>query len=115
MAELLTVTSPLLVRYPDGEHRLVSETFKHPLGVIYAEPYWLESKSLAVYLLKGEIKGQGPWKIGEVIVRLLSCADVDYKMQWAEWQQYLYSCSEENHYFNDNLKQSIISKMIFSE
>jgi len=113
MADIFTVTSPMLVRYPDGEQRLVAETFKHPLGIIYAEPYWLESKYPAAYLLKGEVKGQGPWKIGEVIIRLLSCADVEHKMQWAEWQQYLSSCSEENNYFNDNLKQSMVSKMSF--
>lgn len=115
MAELLTVTSPLLVRYTNGEHRLVAETFKNPLGIIYAEPYWLESKHPAAYLLKGEIRGDGPWKIDEVIVRLLSCADVDFKMQWAEWQQYLSSCGEGNHYYNDDFKQSIISKMSFPD
>lgn len=113
MADIFTLTSPLLVRYPDGEQRLVADKFRHPLGMVYAEPFWLQHKTPQAYLVKGDINGEGPWKIADVIVRLLSCGDVEYKMQWAEWEQYLYSCSEDSPYYNDAAKQEIINNMSF--
>lgn len=115
MVELFTLTAPLLVRYPDGEQRLVAEKFTHPQGMVYTEPFWLESELPAAYLLKGEIKGDGPWKVGEVVVRLLNCGDTDQSMQWAQWQQYLLSCPEQHTYHDVKLKQSIINNMSFPD
>ena len=114
MVELFTLTAPLLVRYPDGEQRLVAEKFTHPQGMVYAEPFWLESDSPIAYFLGGDITGDGPWKIDNVIVRLLSCGDIEYSMQWAQWQQYLQSCSVTHAYHDQVLKQSIINEMNFS-
>jgi len=105
----------MLVCYPDGECRLVVETFAHSLGIIYAEPYWLELEHPAAYLLIGDIKGEGPWKVADVIVRLLSCGDTEFKMQWIEWEQYLASCDSESDYFNDLLKRKLINNMLFSD
>jgi len=113
MADIYTLTAPLLVQYPNGEQRLIADKFAHSSGMVYAVPYWLDGEMPAAYLLPGEIRGEGPWKIGDVIVRLLSCADVEHKMQWAEWEQYLYSCGEECPYNDPSVKQSIINKMSF--
>jgi len=115
MVDIYTLTSPLLVQYPNGEKRLVADKFTHSLGMVYVVPYWLEHEIPQAYLLAGEIKGEGPWKIGDVIVRLLSCGDIEHKMQWAEWEQYLYSCGDDSHYHNTSIKQSIINKMSFTD
>jgi len=115
MAELFTLTAPLLVRYPDGEQRLIAEKFMHPEGMIYAEPFWLESDQPAAYLIKGEIRGEGPWKIGDVIVRLLSCGDTEQAMQWAQWQQCLSSYPEQHAYHDKHQLSAIISKMSFPD
>jgi len=111
MANIFTLTAPLLVRYPDGEQRLIADKFTHPQGMFYVEPFWLESKPPVVHLLTGDVKGEGPWKIGDVIVRLLSCGDTEQSMQWAQWQQFLSSCPEHHDYFNAELKESIIRDM----
>ncbi len=113
MADVFTVSHPMLARYPDGEIRIIAETFKHPSGMVYVEPFWMESTPPVATLLAGEIKGDGPWKVGDVIVRLLSCGDIEQKMQWSEWEQHLYSCGEESPYHNDDVKHSIINKMSF--
>ena len=113
MADLFTVSHPMLVRYPDGNIRIIAETFKHTSGLVYVEPYWLASDKPVAALLAGEIKGDGPWKVGDVIVRLLSCADTEQKMQWAEWEQYLYSCDSDSPYHNEIVKREIINKMSF--
>jgi len=115
MADLYTLTTPLLVRYPDGEQRLIADKYMHPHGMIYAEPYWLESESPRAYLIKGTIKGEGPWKIGDVIVRLLSCGDTEEAMQWANWQQHLMSVYESHRYGDESFKKSIIDKMSFAD
>lgn len=115
MVELFSLIAPLLVRYPDGEQRLVAEKFTHSQGLIYVEPFWLESESPVAYLLKGSIKGDGPWKVGDVIVRLLSCGDTELSMEWAQWQQYLLSCSLSHAYHDDSFKHSIINKMSFPD
>ena len=113
MADIYTLTAPLLVQYPNGEQRLVADKFSHSSGMVYTVPYWLEGEIPAAYLVTGEVKGEGPWKIGDVIVRLLSCADTEHKIEWAGWEQYLYSCGEESPYNNSSIKQSIINKMSF--
>ena len=113
MADLFTLTAPLVVCYTDGEKRLVADKFQHAQGLVFAEPYWLESETPIAYLLKGTVKGEGPWKIGEVVVRLLNCGDTEQSMQWAQWQQDLLSCSEQHAYHDDALKQKIIDTMSF--
>ena len=115
MVDLFTLRSPLLVRYPDGEQRLVAEKFRHAEGMVYVEPFWLETESPATYLVTGEITGTGPWKIGNVIVRLLSCGDTEFSMQWAQWQEHLSSCPELHVYHDEQLKKSIISQVKFRE
>lgn len=89
MADLFTVTAPLLAHYPDNTFHLVADIFPHPQGVLYFEPYWYEAGPDATHTIAGVLQGEGPWKVGEVIIRLLSCGDNELSMQWNEWQQFL--------------------------
>jgi len=115
MADLFTITAPLLVRYPNGDQKLIADKFRHASGMICAEPFWLEHTPPMVFIIDGEVKGEGPWKVGDVIVRLLSCGDTDLAMEWAQWQQFLQSCPETHVYHNDAEKKAIISKMSFPD
>lgn len=56
---------------------------------MYFEPYWYEKGPEAAHILYGTLHGDGPWKHGDVIIRLLSCGDNELSIQWNEWQQYL--------------------------
>ncbi|MGM0680389.1 MAG: hypothetical protein ACQESY_11055, partial [Pseudomonadota bacterium] len=42
------------------------------------------------HLVEGEIKGEGPWKIGEHVINLLGCqgANPELAMQFEQWQAY---------------------------
>ncbi len=75
----------------------------------------LNQNALQHIFLIGDVKGDGPWKVGDVIVRLLSCGDTEFKMQWIEWEQYLASrdSDSDSDYFNDLLKRKIINNMSF--
>lgn len=92
MAELLSVTAPLLVRYPSGERRVIAQRFPHPQGLLFFELFWhLREHSDGIHLLTGDIKGDGPWKIGDVVITVLGCHGTDpvEADQFARWQDYL--------------------------
>ena len=102
MADIFTVTAPLLVHYPDNK------TFPHPDGIAYFEPYWFEKGPSASHVIDGVLQGEGPWKLGGVIIRLLSCGDTDLSMQWNEWQQYLSGAdAETTPYHDENAKKCL--------
>ena len=62
MAELFSVTAPLVIRFPSGEQAIMAECFPHPKGFVYFDPYWTETDpAKAVHVIAGEIKGEGPW------------------------------------------------------
>lgn len=115
MADIFTVTSPMLARYPDGTQVTIAEIFQHKSGLVFVSPFWLDSGQPEAHLLSGEVKGEGPWKVGDVIIRLLSCADIEQKMQWSEWEQFLCTCPEESAYQDQSRKQAIINNMSFTD
>jgi hypothetical protein len=90
LPDLLHVTAPLVIRLPSGEKRLMAERFAHPRGLLYFEPFWRDNRQPpAIHLAEGPIKGEGPWKVGDAVVTILSCADSELNMEWNMWQQQL--------------------------
>jgi hypothetical protein len=87
MADLFSVTAPLLIKLPSGSEHVMAEKYPHPEGLVFFDLYWLENDTPAVHVIKGDIKGEGPWKVGDAIVRVLSCGDTALSMHWNNWQQ----------------------------
>lgn len=95
MAKLFTITAPRLVRRRDGAQHIMAECF--PLqdadGLVYFELYWHIHRpaTQAIHVLRGEICGDGPWKVDDGIITLVGCqgCDPDLAISYAEWQQYL--------------------------
>ncbi len=95
MADLFSVRAPLVVRLPDGSHHLCVAIFPHPAGLVYCQPVWEKEEVTArTHLLVGEIKGGGPWRVGDAVVRLLGCHGTDPGLasEYAEWQAW---CHEQ--------------------
>jgi hypothetical protein len=91
MADLFTVTAPLLIRRPDGRQHVAAEIFHHPHGVVYFELFWnLRDPEQSVHVVTGTFKGDGPWKIGDTVIRVLGChgTDGDLARQFDEWRMY---------------------------
>lgn len=91
MADIFTVTAPLKVRLPNGEQQIVAELFRHPQGLLYFDLYWYRDKENGIHLLKGELKGEGPWKMADHIFYVLGCHGTDGELatefqQWREWR-----------------------------
>lgn len=98
MPRIETVTSPLVVKLADGSEKVVAACFPHPLGVVYLELFWHQrSPSQAAHLLRGELRGEGPWRVGDAVIRTLGCAntDPDLQPQYLPWKEYLETRGEE--------------------
>ena len=90
MADLYTVTVPLRVQCRDGSRRVALACVPHARGVVLVEPpavpgAWPE----AMQLLEGELKGEGPWKVGECVITVLGCHGTDGELatEFAQWRQ----------------------------
>ena len=98
MADLFHVTAPLLIRLPTGDMHVMAERFPHPRGLVYFDLFWhLGVAHQHVHFLEGIIKGEGPWKIGEAVVRVLGCQGTDAVMarRFDEWCAYLREHADE--------------------
>lgn len=92
MADLFSVTAPLALRHPDGSEQVIAACFAHPLGLLYLDCFWhLSTPGEAAHLIRGELRGDGPWRIGKHVIRVLGCQHTDPKLAepYARWQGYL--------------------------
>lgn len=92
MAAIDAITAPLVLRHPDGQEQLIAACFPHPAGLLYLDLYWhLSTPQQAAHLVRGELRGEGPWRVGDVRLRVLGCQHTDPHLQaaWHAWQQYL--------------------------
>ena len=93
MARIDSVTAPLVLRPADGEERLVAACFPHPQGLLVLDLYWhLATPQEAAHLIRGELRGEGPWRVGDARLRVLGCHNTDPHLQdaFSAWQQYLH-------------------------
>lgn len=92
MADPFQVTAPLALRCLDGEEKVIAACFPHPRGLLYLDCFWhLSTPDAAAHLLQGELRGEGPWRIGDCVLRVLGCHNTDpgLAQPFARWQTYL--------------------------
>jgi hypothetical protein len=97
MADLFSITAPLMIRNPQGEEQVVAEIFPHPNGVVYFDVYWhLGQPEETIHLVEGTLSGEGPWKIGEYVINVLGCHGTNAQLATAyqQWQTYLQTAAE---------------------
>jgi hypothetical protein len=90
MADLFTVKTPLSLRFPDGEKRILMEFFPHPQGLLGFEINWEQAAdpSSLIRVYEGELKGEGPWKVGDAVITVLGChgTDAELASRFADWK-----------------------------
>ena len=92
MADPYTVTAPLALRLPDGSEQVIAACFPHPLGLLYLDCFWHQSTPQAsAHLIRGTLSGEGPWRIGDHVLRVLGCHHTDPHLAepYARWREYL--------------------------
>jgi len=94
MAELFTMTSPLMIKSPHGGEKLIAELYPHPNGIVFFEIFWDQMDANdGIYVIEGDVKGEGPWKVGEYVINVLGCqgTNPDLAEDFSQWQMYLHS------------------------
>jgi hypothetical protein len=92
LADLFSITAPLLIRYVNGVRHVMVERFRHPEGLVYFRPFWDRLPDTeGVQFVRGDITGEGPWKIGTAVVTLLGCHGTDPQeaAEFSDWQCHL--------------------------
>lgn len=98
MADLFSVTAPLLIRYPDGTAHVMVHRLRHPQGLVYFRSFWDRMPPAeGIVLAAGEIRGGGPWKVGDAVVTLLGChgSHPEHAAEYADWQLHLAECHDD--------------------
>ena len=112
MADIFSLTAPLTVKELNGEQKVVAEYFKHPQGLLYFDLYWHQHQpDESMHIVKGEIKGEGPWRIDATVFNVLGCrgTNIEMAMQHEEWLTYLQSADCD--YPPEGLVYAIAKKM----
>jgi len=98
MADLFTITAPLYIHKLSAQAVLIAELFPHPEGLIYFDINWHQGHpDETIHVLRGELTGEGPWKIADHVIHLLGCQGCDAKLALAyqDWLGYLQTASDE--------------------
>jgi hypothetical protein len=98
MADLFSITAPLMMRNPQGQEKILAEIFPHPKGIIYFDLYWhLRQPEDTIHLVEGTISGEGPWKIADYVINVLGChgTNADLATSHQQWQTYLQTAAED--------------------
>ncbi len=92
MADLFTITAPLTIRPPGGDRKVMAHWFRHPEGLVYFDLYWHDGDpDETIRLVRGAVRGDGPWKVGDHVVQVLGChgSDPELAVTYQQWQSYL--------------------------
>ena len=91
MADLFSITAPLLIRHADGHQDVMVERLPHAAGLVYCRPFWNQlPPEQGMRFVSGEVLGEGPWKVGDAVVTVLGCQGTHPQQaaEYAEWQSY---------------------------
>ena len=92
MADLFSITAPLMIRFANGDEQVIAHHFKHAKGLLYFDLYWhLGQPQDTIHIVEGEVKGDGPWKIGEYVINVLGCHGTNSELatRYEQWQTFL--------------------------
>lgn len=98
MADLFTVSAPLVLRHPDGQEEVLAALFPHEDGLLYFQLYWhLGAPDECIHRIAGDVSGEGPWRIGDHRLRVLGCqgSDGELALVYDAWQAYLAQAQQD--------------------
>lgn len=91
MADVFSVSAPLMIRSPHGGEKVIAELFPCDDGLIFFEIFWDQlPKGEGIYHIRGPIRGEGPWKAGDYVINLLGCQGTHPELaaDFSQWQVY---------------------------
>ena len=92
MPAIERINSPFAILFDDGSKILAAACFRHKLGLLYLDPFWhQQTPDKAAHIIKGELKGDDPWRIEGATIRLAGCQNTDPELHLlkSKWSEYL--------------------------
>lgn len=77
----------LVVHTPLGGERYAAEVFLLPKALAYFDIGWINNDTHGFHVVLGEPEGDGPWMVGDAIVRVVSDQD-DAAWDMVKWEAY---------------------------
>jgi len=102
--DLFQINKPLKIIHPIGGERIIAELFKGKDGIWFADVGWYEASFHPFHFVPGEIEGEGPWKIGDCQIMIISPDDPLYP-GYKQWDEAV----KEN-----GLTRQMVAKLIYS-
>lgn len=106
MANLFEMKRPLTVGYSNGDKEIMVAYYRHSEGLVYLPSFWEKRpEGQKAVVIKGELKGEGPWKIADVVITLVGCqnTDADFAQMLAEWEFHVQSVASD-YYQPENIR-----------
>lgn len=98
MPDLFEMKRPLAVNYSNGEKTIMVAYYPHTNGIVFLPPFWEQKpEGDKATVIKGEVKGEGPWKIADAVISLVGCQGTDPVMaqMLAEWEFHVQSLPQD--------------------
>jgi hypothetical protein len=98
MPDLFEMKRPLSVNFTDGSKTIAVAYYPHAQGMVFLEPFWEQkADGQKALVVKGDVKGDGPWRVGNAVFSLVGCqgTDPDLAQLLAEWEFHLQSVGAE--------------------
>jgi hypothetical protein len=89
LADLFTLTVPLVIRYSDNTRHVMLGCFRHPDGIVYVRPFWDRLPGMeGIQLASGNVRGEGPWKVGDAVITVLGCQGTNPQQaaEFSDWK-----------------------------
>jgi len=79
---------PLKVIISKNHERVIAEGFIVGEGVVFYDVFWYEASFHPIHLIKGEILGQGPWKVGGLVIMEIKEDEFLFEADWKPWLKF---------------------------
>ena len=79
---------PLKVIISRDHERVIAEGFIVGEGVVFYDVFWYEASSHPIHLIEGEISGEGPWRVGEMVIEEMKEDEFLFEADWKSWLRF---------------------------
>jgi hypothetical protein len=83
---LFKMRKVLKIIHPIGGERIIDHLFKTPTGICFFDEGWTETSNNPIHFVDGEIRGEGPWTIGDSVIDIET--DQARLCNYAKWLRY---------------------------
>lgn len=104
MPDLFEMKRPLAVNFTSGQKTIAVAYYPHADGVVILEPFWEQKPpEKKAVVLTGEVRGDGPWRVGNAVLTLVGCqgTDPDLAQLLAQWEFHLQDAGSDYYQQED--------------